>query len=216
MEAPPPIDRILVESEAAWRRLPSRYQVIGEAWTRADPHVVLHELRRVAGRRPRFLEWGSGIGTHCLIADALGMEAHGIEIDGPLAAAAGDLALKLGAGCVFAEGSFIPPGTELPEADEPESETFLFADGPDGHTELARSLSARGRSPRSATAEPICAAAAFDVIYAFPAPQHVDWFAALFRDVARVGAVFWCYTETAGILASTKTGAHAITPLRPA
>lgn len=217
MRASEQVARILTETEDAWRRLPSRYQAAGEAWTRADPHVVHHELLRVAGRRPRFLEWGSGIGTHCLMADAMGIEAHGIEIDAMLLATARQLAANMNAGSVFAQGSFIPPGVALPAEDEDEPSEFLFAAGSDGHAVLAEALARSTKSSdRPHGDDTASVAALFDVIYAYPAPRHIDWFAALFRDIARVGAVFWCYTETAGILSSTKVGPRTITPLRPA
>ena len=201
------VNEIIIAADAAWHRLPLHYQEAGAAWTRADPHVVAHELRRMSGRRCRFLEWGSGIGTHCLIADALGMQAHGIEIDGRLVRSATELAGRLDAGSVFGDGTFIPRGRECPPADEDVSE-LLLSGGADGYAALAGQL---GVPPDSASI-----AATYDVIYAYPAPQHIDWFADLFRDLARVGAVLWCYTETAGILTSTKTGSHTITPLRPA
>lgn len=201
------VAEIIAEAEEAWRRLPPHYQEAGAPWTRADPHVVAHELRRVAGRRPRFLEWGSGIGTHCLIADAMGLEAHGIEIDGLLVNAARDLGSRLHARAVFAEGSFIPNGRDIPAAD-PDVSELLLSGGPDGHAALA------GQLDQPAVCDAV--AASYDVIYTYPAPQHIDWFADLFRDLARVGAIFWCYTETAGMLSSTKTGPRAITQLRPA
>jgi len=216
MQASELAERILAESEAAWRRLPSRYQTPGGAWTRADPHIVAHELRCVAGRHRRFLEWGSGIGTHCLIADALGFEAHGIEIDAVLVASARRLAGQLNARSVFVEGSFVPNGVALPPPHDDVDE-LLSDGGVDGSAALAKELQARGEPALvvgDMGAETL--AANYDVIYAYPAPQHVDWFADLFRSVARVGAVFWCYTETAGILTATKVSAHAITRLRPA
>ena len=54
----------------------------------------------------RFLEWGSATGVITIIADLLGFEAYGIELDGSL----GELARKHGSGAHFVQGSFLPSG----------------------------------------------------------------------------------------------------------
>lgn len=208
------IDAIISQADATWRDLPDSYQVAGTAWTRADPYVVAHELRRVAGKKSRFLEWGCGLGTHCLIADALGMEAHGIEISPVMVEAARRLAHRLNSPTVYAEGSFIPSVESLPPEDDGE---FVMTGGLDGYRSLCdQTLRADDSLAGVLRQQPELIAATYDVIYAYPAPHHVDWFAMLFCRLAREGAAFWCYTETAGILAATKTGPQSMTPLRPA
>lgn len=216
MSASQRVDQIIAEAEAAWRRLPEHFQEAGAAWTRADPHVIAHELRCMAGRKRRFLEWGCGLGTHCLIADAFGMEAHGIEINAVLVDAARALADRLNSKTIYGEGTFIPQFRLFPRPDDNDGD-FVMGGGLDGYRSLLEQTVSNG-DPGAANLRqrPHLIAATYDVIYAYPAPHHVDWFATLFRDLAREGATFWCYTETAGILTSTKTGPQAITPLRPA
>lgn len=210
------VAEIIAEAEQAWQRLPEHYHEAGAAWTRADPHVVAHEIRRAAGRKRRFLEWGSGIGTHCLIADACGMEAHGIEINGVLIDAARELAGRLDARTVYGEGTFIPEFTAMPPPDD-DADDLLWGGGLDGYKTLVDQLGMAQRPDgQNLVARPKSIVETYDVIFAYPAPQHVDWFARLFRDLAREGAVFWCYTETAGILESIKLSGCMTTPLRPA
>jgi len=213
---PQRIAEIIAQADAAWRDLPEQFQADGAAWTRADPHVVAHELRRVAGCKRRFLEWGSGLGTHCLIADALGMEAHGIEINAVMVDAARRLAHRLHSPTVYAEGSFIPSIESMAPPPEDDGE-FVMNGGLDGYRGLCdQTLQADNPATGVLLPRPELIAATYDVIYAYPAPHHVDWFAMLFCRLAKDGATFWCYTETAGVLAATKIDSQQMTPLRPA
>lgn len=63
-------------------------------------------------RRPgrTFLEWGSATGIITIMADLLGFEAYGIEIDGELVALARDVAQRFDSNAQFAAGSFLPAG----------------------------------------------------------------------------------------------------------
>ena len=208
MPMPEIITRLLTAADAAWAALPEAYQRGGSAWSRADPMVLYGELRRVRSARPRFLEWGSGLGVITLLADALGLPAAGIEFDARLVSAARRLTAETGAAATFTHGSFIPPGVDLPADDGDEKECFLFAgDTPSTtHTESGAVSIAPG---------PPVNPAEFDLIYAYPAPHHVDWYLDLFTQVAKVGATLWLYTETAGVLAARKTDAQTRPKLRP-
>ena len=77
----------------------------------SEYEVVLDAL--LAHRRPglRFLEWGSASGVIAIMADLLGYESCGIEIDASLVATARDLAARFDSGARFVEGSFFPPAT---------------------------------------------------------------------------------------------------------
>ena len=76
----------------------------------ADYELVLAAL--LEHRRPalRFLEWGSASGVITIMADLLGYEACGIEIDESLVATARGLALRFESGARFVHGSFLPSG----------------------------------------------------------------------------------------------------------
>ena len=78
----------------------------------ADYQCVLETL--LALRRPglRFLEWGSATGVITIMADLLGYEASGIELDESLVKTARGLAAKFESRARFAAGSFLPEGYE--------------------------------------------------------------------------------------------------------
>jgi hypothetical protein len=76
----------------------------------ADYEMVLAALlaRRAPGRR--FLEWGSATGVVTIMADLLGFDAYGIELDASLVDVARALAERYQSGARFAVGSFVPAG----------------------------------------------------------------------------------------------------------
>ena len=76
----------------------------------ADYDVVLEELLPLRAPGLRFLEWGSATGVITIMADLLGFEAYGIELDDRLVGCARDLACRSASGARFAAGSFLPSG----------------------------------------------------------------------------------------------------------
>ena len=218
MPMPETISRLLAAADAAWAALPEAYQRGGSAWSRADPMVLYGELRRVRAARPRFLEWGSGLGVITLMADALGLPAAGIEYDARLVSAARRLAAETGAAATFTHGSFILPDVDLPvddgsfTDDGEEDECFLFAGDASESNGCGAGLAAGGVELEVG---PPVNPAGFDLIYAYPAQHHVDWYLDLFTRVAKAGATLWLYTETAGVLAARKTDAEGRPALRP-
>src|SRR5215467_2305255 len=59
---------------------------------------------------PTFLELGSATGVITIMADLIGFDAAGIELDTSLVAIARRLATKYESRARFAGGSFLPPG----------------------------------------------------------------------------------------------------------
>jgi hypothetical protein len=78
--------------------------------TVCDALIELRATLPERERRSRFLEWGSATGVVAIMADMLGFEACGIEIDDRLVDTARDLAKRHQSGARFAAGSFIPAG----------------------------------------------------------------------------------------------------------
>jgi hypothetical protein len=76
----------------------------------ADYERVLQTLLELRAPGLRFLEWGSAMGVIAIMADLLGFEAYGIELDAGLVETARELAQKHGSAARFAAGSFIPNG----------------------------------------------------------------------------------------------------------
>ena len=86
--------------------VPGDYECVLRALTEACGEVVQE------GEAPRFLELGSATGVIAILADLLGYEAWGIEIDPHLMEVARTLAQRHGSGARFAAGSYLPEGYE--------------------------------------------------------------------------------------------------------
>lgn len=76
----------------------------------ADYERILGALIPLRAPGQRFLEWGSATGVIAIMADMLGFEAYGIELDASLVDIARGLAERHGSRARFAAGSFIPAG----------------------------------------------------------------------------------------------------------
>ncbi len=115
----------------------------------ADYDRVLEVLLRLRAPGVRFLEWGSATGVIAIMADMLGFEAYGIELDRELVAVARDLARRHGSGARFAVGSFLPAGYRY-RPRHGDDRLGTIGRGPSGYTELGH--------PQED----------FDVVYAYP------------------------------------------------
>jgi hypothetical protein len=125
----------------------------------ADYDQVLDALLRVRAPGLRFLEWGSATGIITIMADLLGFEAYGIELDPELVEVARGLAARFDSGARFVAGSFIPAGYRyLPTGGDGRLGTI--GDGSSAYPELKHPLED------------------FDLVYAFPwhgeEPMMVD------------------------------------------
>lgn len=156
------IDSVCEEGRAYWHRFDA--EVRQDHWhpfVAADYDSVRTALESLRAPGRRFLEWGSATGVITIVADLMGFDACGIELDASLVQVARDLAARAGSGARFAVGSFIPMGWEWkpPSAD---GRTGTIGDGPSGYLELGRPLSD------------------FDVVYGFPwsgeEPMMLDLF----------------------------------------
>ncbi len=125
-----------------------------EIWTRFDRDVrsrhwhsfVPAEYDRVlaalvALRQPglRFLEWGSATGVITIMADLLGYDAYGIELDEELVAVAANMARRYDSGARFAAGSFLPEGYVWRPRDG-DGRLGTVGEGASGYLRLGRSL----------------------------------------------------------------------------
>jgi hypothetical protein len=83
----------------------------------ADYDLVVDALIRYRGPNLRFLEWGAATGVITIMADLLGFEAYGIELESDLVATARALAANFDSRARFAAGSFLPSGYEWRSSD---------------------------------------------------------------------------------------------------
>jgi hypothetical protein len=105
----------------------------------ADYDVVLSSL--IAHRAPgrRFLEWGSASGVITIMADMLGYDASGIELDASLVMTARALAARFASGATFVAGSFLPTGYAYnPKGGD--GRTATIGEGASGYLQLGRAL----------------------------------------------------------------------------
>jgi hypothetical protein len=71
---------------------------------------ILQTLLELRAPGLKFLEWGSATGVVVVMADLLGFDAYGIELDGGLVAIARGLAERYESRARFVAGSFLPSG----------------------------------------------------------------------------------------------------------
>jgi hypothetical protein len=115
----------------------------------ADYERVLAALISVRTPGARFLEWGSATGVITIMADLLGFEAFGIEIDSSLVRSARALATQFDSRATFVAGSFLPSGYRW-QKPERTAVDWTATDGESGYLQLGRALDD------------------FDVVFAYP------------------------------------------------
>jgi hypothetical protein len=115
----------------------------------ADYENVLQALMALRAPGLRFLEWGSATGIITIMADLLGFEAYGIELDARLVETARELARKHGSNARFAAGSFLPSGYRY-RPRHGDGRLGTIGDGESGYRELGVPLDD------------------FDLVYAYP------------------------------------------------
>jgi hypothetical protein len=164
------IEQVCEEGRAHFDRF--QREVRGERWhpyIPIDYDLILRSLVPLRQPGRRFLEWGSATGVVTVIADLLGFDACGIELDAELVEVARALAAKHGSSARFAAGSFIPAGYRWQPADG-DARLGTIGEGRPAYAELGLGL------------------ADFDVVYGYPwageRPMMID----LFRSEGRAGA----------------------------
>jgi predicted O-methyltransferase YrrM len=140
---------------------------------------ALEQLRALRSRATTFVEFGSGAGVVTILADWLGYEAYGIELEPALVAAADELAERFGSQATFVEGSFVPLDYQ-DEVANLSSDRLTPTDGASAFDELGMDLTD------------------FDLIYAYPWPGDEDWLRDLVRRHARRDALLLTYDAQEG------------------
>ncbi len=115
----------------------------------ADYERVLEALVTLRSPGLRFLEWGSATGVITIMADLLGYEAYGIELDEDLVAVSLEMATRYGSKARFAAGSFLPAGYAWSPRDG-DGRLGTVGEGTSGYLQLGHPLDD------------------FDLVYAFP------------------------------------------------
>ena len=160
------LDAVCAEGWAIWERFDREVREPGfHPFVAADYDVVRAALQRLAARRPapgRFLEWGSASGIITVMADIVGFDACGIELDAALVDTARALAARHGSRARFVAGSFLPTGYRWRSRDG-DTRKGTIGDGPSGYLQLGHALDD------------------FDVVFGYPWGGEAD----LMHDVMR-------------------------------
>lgn len=175
------IDSVCEEGRAYWHRFDAEVrQVSWHPFVPADYDCVRAALEplRVPGRR--FLEWGSATGVITIIADLMGFDACGIELDSSLVHVARNLAARSGSGARFAAGSFIPMGWEW-RPRSADARTGTISQGPSGYLELGRSMSD------------------FDIVFGYPWSGEEPLMLDLFRAHGHHDALLMLHSSQGGV-----------------
>jgi hypothetical protein len=135
----------------------------------ADYERVLQALLARRAPRLRFLEWGSATGVVTIMADLLGFEAYGIELDSRLVETARDLAARYDSRARFAVGSFLPTGYRW-KPKTGDARLGTIGQGPSGYAELGHALDD------------------FELVYAYPWKGEEPMMLDLMRSYGHSGA----------------------------
>ncbi len=129
--------------EAGWALFDQfDHEVRDQRWhpfVAANYEAVLDAL--IAQRAPglKFLEWGSATGVITIMADLLGYEAYGIELDGSLVDTARALAARFESKATFVAGSFLPEGYQWKPKDG-DGRLGTIGQGRSGYLQLGKPL----------------------------------------------------------------------------
>lgn len=137
------LDAVCADGWAFWERFDRTVREPGfHPFVAADYDVVrqaLLRLRALRGPGVRFLEWGSASGIITIMADLMGFDASGIELDASLVATARDIAARHGSGARFVAGSFLPTGYQW-RSQTGDTRTGTIGEGVSGYLQLGRAL----------------------------------------------------------------------------
>ena len=146
----------------------------------ADYDAVLATLLALRGASLRFLELGSATGVIAIMADLLGFEAYGIELDSGLARRSRKLADAHGSQARFVIGSFLPTGYRW-RLKSPDWTIETPGVGPSGYLELGLALDD------------------FDVVFGFPWGGEDAMMLDLMKGYGRPDALLLLYSVEHGV-----------------
>ncbi len=175
------LDSLIEEGWTLWDRFDN--EVRQERWhpfVAADYERVLQALLALRAPGLRFLEWGSATGVITIMAEMLGFEAYGIELDPQLVDIARGLAERHGSAARFAAGSFLPAGYEWRPSDG-DGRRGTIGDGSSGYLKLGHPLED------------------FDLVYVYPWSGEEPMMHDLLRCYGRRGAQLLLYGGTEGV-----------------
>jgi len=134
------LDAVVAEGRTIWERFDRTVRERAfHPFVAADYEAVRAVLMELRAPGRCFLEWGSATGIITIMADLMGFDACGIEIDGALVETARAVASRHGSKARFVAGSFLPTGYvhRTPDGD---ARTGTLEEGASGYLALGRPL----------------------------------------------------------------------------
>ena len=176
------LEALIDEGWALWERFDSDVRDREfHSFVAADYDAVLAVLLAQRGPALRFLELGSATGVITIMADLLGYEACGIELDSGLARRSRKMADAYNSRARFVIGSFLPSGYRWqPKASDGTIETL--GNGPSGYLELGYALDD------------------FDVVFGFPWGGEDRMMLDLMKGYGRPNALLLLYSVEEGVV----------------
>lgn len=177
------LDALCDEGRAIYERFDRDVREAGfHPFVAADYAQVRAALLRLRAPGLRFLEWGSATGVVTIMADLMGIDACGIELDASLVATARALAARHGSGARFVAASFLPAGYRWRRRDG-DSRTGTIGEGPSGYLQLGRALDE------------------FDVVFGYPWSGEAALMQDLMRRYGRPDALLLLHDASDGVRA---------------
>lgn len=173
------IEEVIRRGEAAWDELHDATNERFHDLVLSDHRAAVPWLASLHRPGARLVELGSGVGLMTIVADLLGYEAVGIEIEPELVAVARGLAADAGSRAEFVEGSFVPPEARE-EVHLLDADTLTVTEGRDAWDELGMDMDD------------------FDVVSVYPWPDQTAWLVDLVRRHAAPHAVLLTYSGRDG------------------
>lgn len=175
----PRLEQVLRAGAESWRdfcaeRAGEFHRVIP-----ADHALAIEALQEQRSSAYTFLELGSATGVITILADILGFEAYGIEMEPSLVETSEQLAERFDSGAQFIEGSFVPLAYR-DEVDLLESEYMTPTEGADAYGEMGLEI------------------ADFDLVYAYPWPGEEEWLIEMVRRFGGERTTLMVYTVRDG------------------
>ena len=146
----------------------------------ADYESVLAALLPHRAPGLKFLEWGSASGVITIMADMLGFEAYGIELDPDLVTTARALGVRFDSRARFAAGSFLPGGYVW-RPSSGDGRIATIGDGVSGYLDLGHPLDD------------------FDVVFGYPWGGEEPMMLDLMKQYGRADALLLLHTVNDGV-----------------
>ena len=184
--------QLCAEGWQAWERFTERKRNDDfHPFVAADYESVLAALLPHRGPSLKFLEWGSATGVITIMADMLGFEAFGIELDTDLVKTARALSERFESDASFVEGSFLPTGYVW-QPSGGDGRVGTIGAGYSGYLDLGHPLDE------------------FDVVFAYPWGGEEPMMLDLMQRYGRTDAVLLLNTVNGGV--KTYVGGRLVTP----